>query len=284
MASPGQETRWIHEADVCGGRAFGDQVGGDGPERGRHLESVTGEADGNDDPVHAGHEPEQAGVVDRVPVGAQHRPDGPGHQRGQVSADPGLHRVQMAGIPGDRTGHRGDLVKVDAGRHLHGPSVAAGEAVELSIARTADEGLLLAAGEQLVVRDREPGQYLGQHRQVGTQRLAHRPGAGSGGHQHPRRPDLFLIRADQPPVTVALQGPDLPVAEERGSAVLGLPESREHRALAAHETALGIEQGHVTVADNVLGQPVARLGPARTSKLRPRSRPARNRAAWSGWS
>jgi hypothetical protein len=51
-----------------------------------------------------------------------------------------------------------------------------------------------------------------------------------------------------------LQGYDLPIAQESGSAALGELQGQEHGMLAAHVTALGIEQGDVAVADDVLGQ------------------------------
>ena len=224
------------------------------------LNPWPGEADGDDHPVQARHGPEQAGLVDGVPVGAQHRPDRPGHQRGQEPADPGLHRVQVPGIPGDRAGHRGHLVQVDAGRHLHGPAVGAGEAIELRVTRAADEDLLLLAGQQLMVGDGKPGQHLGEHRQVGAQRVADRPGAGARGDQDLRRADLLLIGADPPPVSVALQRPDLALAQERGAVPLGLLEGAEHGPLAADEAALGIEHRHVAIADQVLGQALPGLG------------------------
>ena len=138
--------------------------------------------------------------------------------------------------------------------------------------------------DQIAVSDREPRQYLRQDGQACAQRRAHRAGAGSGGHQHARRAQVFLIRPDQPPVPVRPQSPDLPVGQERRSATLGLVYRREHRALAAYETALGIEQRDVTVADQVLGRRRCASVPDTTSKARPRSRPASSRAEWSGWS
>jgi hypothetical protein len=110
-----------------------------------------------------------------------------------------------------------------------------------------------------VIRDREPGEHLGQHGQVGSQRGAHRARAGAGGHQHARGADLFLVGADRPPVMTAFQRPDLPVAQERGAVPLGQLEGREHGLLAAQVAALGVEEGDVTVADQMLRQPPPRL-------------------------
>src|SRR5260370_28860059 len=109
--------------------------------------------------------------------------------------------------------------------------------------RAADEDLLLLASKKTLVRDGKPGKYLRKHGKVRAQRGAYRPGACSGGQQHARSANLFLIGPDQPPATVPFQGPDLPVTQERRAAALGTLEGREHGVLAAHVATLGIEEG-----------------------------------------
>ncbi len=112
-------------------------------------------------------------------------------------------------------------------------------------------------------------EHLREHGQVRSQRGAEPPGARSSGHQHPRSAHLFLIRAHRPPVTMPFQRHDLPVAQETGSVAPGEPQGREHGVLAAHVTALRIEQRDVAVADDMLGQAPSRLFPGHDFEAQP---------------
>jgi hypothetical protein len=62
------------------------------------------------------------------------------------------------------------------------------------------------------------------------------------------------ISPHRPPVTLPFQSRDRPITQERSSAALGKLDGREHGVLAAHVTALRIEQGDITLANQVLGK------------------------------
>ena len=104
------------------------------------------------------------------------------------------------------------------------------------------------------VCDGEPGKYLRQHGKVRAQSGAHRPSTRSSGYQHTHSANLLLISPHRPPVALPFQSRDRPITQERSSAALGELDGREHGALAAYVTALRIEQGDVTLANQVLGQ------------------------------
>ena len=250
---------------MCGGgRAVGDQVGGDGAERGGHLESVAGEADGHDHPVHAGHEAEQAGLVDVYPSAHTTARTGRGTSAGRnvPTQDCTVSRCRGSQVTGRAI--EGDLVQVDAGRDLHGPAVRAGEAVELGLPRAADENLLATW--------RASSSWSAIGNQVSTCGSTAR-WVPSAAHTGPA--PVPVATSTRGARTSSLIGADQPAGRRARSRArtCRLPRNGRRGAgpgTAAQNTARslrtkppsGSNNGHVTVADQVLGQTLAGLGPA----------------------